>query len=62
MNAVNEFLETLDKANKELQNSPTFYDDREYTMFFKKKYNEALNKFENLDEHGEEQTSPFTPS
>ncbi|KTD67766.1 hypothetical protein Lste_0924 [Legionella steelei] len=62
MNVVNELIQTLDKASQELQNNPTFYQERDHTMFFKKKYNEAVKRFENTNEQEEEQVGPHSPS
>lgn len=60
MNTVNEFIETLDKATKEFENNPNFYEKSNNTVFFKRKYNEVLKQLENIDQQ-EEQTTPNGP-
>ncbi|KTC82343.1 hypothetical protein Lche_0607 [Legionella cherrii] len=60
-NIVNEFIETLDKATKEFENNPTFYEKSNNTVFFKRKYNEVLKQLENVDQQ-EEQASPYNPT
>ncbi|MCW8398690.1 hypothetical protein OQJ26_07795 [Legionella sp. PATHC038] len=60
MNTVNEFIETLDKASKEFENNPTFFEKSNNTVFFKRKYNEVLKQLENVDQQ-EEPTTPNGP-
>lgn len=60
MNLVNEFKETLDKASKEFENNPAFYENSNDTVFFKRKYNQVLKQLENVDEQ-EEQSTPNAP-
>ncbi|CAM2749248.1 Uncharacterised protein [Legionella steigerwaltii] len=61
MKTVNEFLQTLEKASNEFQNNPTFYEERNHTVFFKTKYNEDKKQFENVDDP-EAQANPNSPA
>ncbi|WP_131778848.1 hypothetical protein [Legionella bozemanae] len=58
--AINTFTEMLNQACEELQNGPTFYEERSETCFFKRKYKEALNYSEDCGEKND--TSPCSPT
>ncbi|KTD74506.1 hypothetical protein [Legionella tucsonensis] len=59
--AINTFTEMLDKACEELQNGPTFYEERSETCFFKSEYKKTLSNAEDCGEKNED-TSSCSPT